>query len=208
MTSTPPTPTSGQRSPRWLLLTGAVAGAILFGTFLIGTFAILGSTSTSSSNWLTVLFNLNFRPNSTPASALNIVSVLDISLMLLFGYVMAVMYPALAMRSRILAAIAAILPFLGMPVFIATSTAGRSAVLLSGVMSSTLALRSGFGRPSAAVVGIVASALLLFVGDFGTAAFPPSTVLALLIALGYLLWTAWLLLLALELARRARNAAA
>jgi hypothetical protein len=166
------------------------------------------SGSLPSRNWLIVLFDLNYRTSSTPASALNVFSLLDVVLMLLFGLVMSSMYPALAQRSRAWAAIAAGLPFLGVLVYVATSVAGRSAVLVAGLISSILALRSKFGSPLGSIAGIVGSSLLLIVGDFGTAALPPSTIIALLIGIGYLLWTAWLLLVAMELARRAHVAAA
>jgi len=194
--------------PRWFLLAGGVAAAMLFTAFLIGAIGMLRPTRSASDNWLIILFNLNFRPSSTQANALSVVSLLDVGIMLLFGIVMAAMYPALRFRSRIWAAIAVALPFLGIPIFFVTGTAGRSAVLLAAFISSILALRSQFYGPASAVAGILASALLLFLGDFGTAAFPPSTLLAVFIALGYILWTVWLLLISIELIRRSRYAAA
>jgi hypothetical protein len=196
------------KSRRWLLLAGAVAGAILFGMFLLGFLSLLGSGSAVSVNWLIVLFNLNFRPDASQGSALSVVSGLDISLMLMFGLVMASMYPALKSASKAWAAVAVALPFLGVPIFLATGTAGRSAVLMAGLISSILAFRSDFGSSPAAIAGIVASAFLLILGDFGTAAFAPSILLALSLAAGYVLWTVWLLLVTVELARRARIAAA
>jgi hypothetical protein len=128
--------------------------------------------------------------------------------MILFGLLMASLYPSLSKVSKAWAAMAAVLPFLGVPVFLATATAGRSAVLLAGLISSILALRARFGPQGAAGTGIAASVLLLLVGDFGTAAFPPSILLALLVALGYVLWIVWLLSLTVQLVRRARLAAA
>jgi hypothetical protein len=179
---------------------------MLFGAFLIGIIGMLSSTSPAGANWLIVLFNLNFRPSSTHPSALGVVSVLDVALMLLFGLVMLALYPALSSKSPTWAAIAVALPFLGVPIFFATGMAGRSAVLLAGLISSLLALRAQFGRPGAAYAGALASTLLLFVGDFGTALFPPSTLLVVLIAFGYTLWTVWLLLMSMELFKRSRPA--
>lgn len=208
MTAAPPATSNIERSPRWLLLIGALAGWALFGAFLIGAFGLLRTGSLPARNWLLVLFDLNFRPSSTSSTALGAFSPLDITLLLLFGTVMAATYPALSQSRKAWAAIAVALPFVGALVFIATSTAGRSAVLVSGLISSILALRSQFGNKLGAVSGIVASILLLVVGDFGTAAFPPSALIAVLIGVGYLLWTAWLLLIAMELSRRSRTAAA
>lgn len=208
MSVTPPVTSHALQAPRWLLLTGGVAAAMLFGAFLIGAIGMFRPIHSVSDNWLVILFNLNFRPPSTKGNTLDVVSLLDLSLMLLFGIVMAAMYPALSSKSRIWAAIAVALPFLGIPIFLATATAGRSAVLLAGFISSMLALRSQFGGPASAVVGILASAILLFLGDFGTAAFPPSQLFALSIAGGYILWTLWFLLVSMELIRRSRHAAA
>ncbi len=127
--------------------------------------------------------------------------------MLLFGLLMACMYPVLRSASRTWALIAVALPFVGVPVFLVTATAGRSAVLLAGLISSVLAFRRGFGAPATAVAGVLASATLLVLGDFATAALAPSLLIAFIIAVSYVLWTAWLLLIALELARKARGAA-
>jgi hypothetical protein len=128
--------------------------------------------------------------------------------MLLFGVAMAAMFHPLSQRNKTWAAISVALPFLGAAIFIATSVAGRSAVLLAAFISATLALRSHFGTDLGAVAGIVASILLLVVGDFGTAALPPSALIALLIGIGYVLWIVWLFLVAMEMSRRARIAAA
>jgi hypothetical protein len=169
---------------------------------------LLGSKGSVAGNWLVTLFNLNYRSSSTPASALSVVSLLDTILMLLLGLLVASMYPTLSKGSKAWAAIAVALPFLGVVVFLTTATAGRSAALLAGLISSILALRARFGGQGPAITGIAASTLLLFVGDFGTAALPPSTLLASLIALGYVLWAVWLLFVTLELVRQARVAAA
>jgi len=180
---------------------------MLFSTFLIGAVGMLQSPRAASDNWLIILFRLSIRPFSTQADALNVVSPLDVGLMLLFGILMAATYPALRSISRAWAAVTVILPLMGIPIFLATGTAGRSAVLLAGFISSILALRSQYTGSGPASTGILASALRLFVGDFGTAAFSPSTLLAVFIAVGYILWTVWLLLISMELIRRGRRAA-
>jgi len=208
VSSTPSATSRPLQSRRWFSLAGAIAAAVLFGAFLIGLIARLQSSLAVSDNWLITLFNLNLRPGSTQPSALSVVSGLDIGLMLLFGTVMAAMYPALRHANRTWAVIAVALPFLGVPIFIATGTAGRSAVLLAGFISSILALRGQFGSTTSGWTGVLASAILLFLGDFGTAAFAPSRLLAVFIGIGYVLWTLWLLTVAFELFRRRQHAAA
>jgi hypothetical protein len=208
MSSMSPLKPQTPHSRRWLLLAGGVAGATIFTAFLTGIIGLLRSTRAATDNWLIVLFRLNYQPLSTPDNALRIVSPLDIALLLLFGLVMAAMYPALSSRNRTWAAIAVLLPFLGVPIFLATETAGRSAVLLAGLIGNILALTSRSISPFTAYVGLVASALLLFLGDFGTAAFSPSAILAAIIAVGYILWMAWLFLISIELLRRGVHAVA
>jgi hypothetical protein len=206
--STQPAPSTMKRSSQWLSLAGGIAAATLFSAFLIGILGVLLSRNAATDNWLVILLRLNLQPTSVAPNALTTLSLLDVSLMLLFGLVMASMYTTLSLRTKVWATIAVALPFLGVPVFLATGTAGRSAVLLAGLISSALALRNQFSTPAIAYSGILASVLLLIVGDFGTAAFPRSAALAAFIGIGYLLWLIWLLLLTLELFRRARQAAA
>jgi hypothetical protein len=208
VTATFPVRSQAPHTPRWLLLAGSVAAGVPFAAFLIGAMGALRFERGSTDNWLVILFKLNFRPTSTSADSLSIVSILDIGLILMFALVMAAMYPGQSTRGRGWPATAVALPLLGIPVFLATETAGRSAVLLAGFISSVLALRRGVGGVPAAITGIVASSLLLFVGDFGTAALQPSLFIALFIAAGYILWTVWLLIISLRLLRRSRHAAA
>ena len=208
MAGATPAFSDNERSPRWLLVIGALAAWVLFGAFLIGAFALFRTGSMPARNWLIVLFDLNLRPSLSATSALGAFSLLDLVLMLLVGLLVAAMYPALSEKNKAWAAIAVTLPFLGAAIFIATSIAGRSAVLLAALISATLALRTRFGSQLGAAAGILASILLLIVGDFGTAAFPPSALIGYLIGIGYFLWTAWLFLLAMEMGRRARIAAA
>jgi hypothetical protein len=206
--SSPPSASPTKRSSQWLTLAGGVAAATLLCAFLIGIIGAALSPHLPADNWLVILLRVNLQPTSITADALNSLSLIDVSLMLLFSIVMAAMYPALSPRDKVWAAIAVALPFLGALVFLVTGTAGRSAVLLAGVVSSALALRSRFGTPTLAYSGLLASVLLLFVGDFGTAVFSPSAALAALIGIGYILWLIWLLRVTLELFRRARQAAA
>ncbi len=193
--------------PRALLFVGGAAGGVLFGLFTLGFLAILGHWSPGADNWLAILFDLNFRPTSSSTSALSTLSAIDTTLMLLFGLLMASMYPIFKSTSRAWALIAAVLPFIGVPIFLATGTAGRSAVLLGGLISSILMFRSRFSPPATGVTGILASATLLILGDFATAAFGPSLLIGFSIAAGYVLWTVWLLLVTIELVRRANDAA-
>jgi hypothetical protein len=80
-------------------------------------------------------------------------------------------------------------------------TAGRSGLLIGGLIYSIIMLRSDVFNKLTAWAGIIASALLFFAGDIGTALFSASYLIALSIGLGYLLWMTWFLLTSLRLLR-------
>jgi hypothetical protein len=63
--------------------------------------------------------------------------------------------------------------------------------LLGGLIFSAIMLRSEIFSQATAFVGIVASALLFFGGDIGSALFSSSTLIAILIGVGYVLWMIW-----------------
>jgi hypothetical protein len=112
------------------------------------------------------------------------------------------LYSDLRRSSRTLSIIALCLPALGIVVFLATAVAGRSALLISGLLISIAQIR---GRPferTSGYLGISSSALLFFGGDIATAIAQPSVVVAALVAVGYALWIAWLGSVALGLSRR------
>lgn len=203
----------------WLYKVGGAAALIVFVLLLIGIIGILTLSpqpaATNSwftplqSNWLVVLFNLNVESSGVQPDLLNTLNFLDIAIMALVGAMFLALYVALRHTSRIWSAAAASLPILGIPVFLLTSTAGRSGVLLGGLIISAVMLRSNSFSQASAYVGIVASALLFFAGDLGTAVFSSSMVIAILIGVGYVLWMIWFFLTGrrlLQLGRRKSKA--
>jgi len=191
----------------WLYQVGGAAALIVFILFLIGSIGILTVSPQSATtdgwftpfqnNWLVVLFKLNAGFSGVQPGLLNVLNLLDIVIMALFGAMFLALYVALRGTSRIWSAVAASLPFLGIPVFLITSTAGRSGLLLGGLIISAVMLRSRirvFSRASG-YVGMVASALLFFAGDLGTAIFSSSIIIAILIGIGYVLWMLWFFLI-------------
>jgi hypothetical protein len=105
------------------------------------------------------------------------------------------LYVALRHTNKIWSVVAASLPFLGIAVFLITSTAGRSGLLVGGLIISIVMLRSNIFSKVSAYVGIVASALLFFAGDIGTAIFSSLNTIAILIGIGYVLWMIWFFLI-------------
>ena len=109
------------------------------------------------------------------------------------------LYVALKPSSKIWSLIATVLPFLGIPLFFATDTMGRSNLLIGGLLFSVVMLRSKVFSKLTAYAGIAASVLLFFLGDIATTIFSASRVIATLIAVGYILWMMWFFLIARRL---------
>ncbi len=187
---------------KWLYLIGAAATLVVIILFFIGVIGIitvvLEPVPSSSwftqiqNNWLVVLFKLNAGVSGLQLDLLNL---LDISIMALFCVIFLALYAALKRTSRAWSLVAAVLPFIGIPVFLLTATAGRSSLLIGGLMFSVIMLRSNIFSRTTAYVGIVTCTLLFFAGDIATAIYSSSSIIALSIGLGYVLWILWLLLL-------------
>ncbi len=176
----------------WLLL-------LLFTIGISGVSALNGRGAFLQNNWLIVLFKLNIRFYNAPASMLNVFNILDLAIMVLFCILFLALYSALYRAHKIWSAIATSLPFLGITLFLITHTAGRSSLLIGALIFSVIMLESNVFSKISAYLGIVASALLFFAGDIGTAIFPSSIVIAVLIGIGYILWIVWFALIGWKL---------
>ena len=189
----------------WLYKIGGLAALIVFVLFLIGIVGIItvdrqptaanGWLTPFQNNWLVVLFKLNAGFSGVQPDLLHVLNLLDIVIMALFGTMFLALYVALRRTSKTWSVVAASLPFLGIAVFLITSTAGRSGLLVGGLIISTVMLRSNIFSKVSAYAGIVASALLFFAGDIGTAIFSSSNIIAILIGIGYVLWMIWFFLI-------------
>ncbi len=194
---------------RWLYKIGGGAALIVLVLFLVGIIGIitvgLQPTTTNGwftpfvNNWLIVLFKINAGFNGVQPNSLSALNLLDIIIMALSGVMFLAFYVAVRRTNKIWSLVAACLPFLGILVFLVTNTAGRSALLLSGLIISVVMLRSNIFSRVSAYVGIVASVLLFFGGDIATAIFSSSTIIAVNIGIGYVLWMIWFFLIARRL---------
>ncbi len=198
------------RSSRWTLFLkpGSAAAFILVGLFLIGLTGFNGSGKTWSflqDNWLMVIFKINLSSQRLPVDLLNQLNLLDIVIMLLFGVLFLALFASLRQISYIWAAIATCLPFLGLILFFITHTAGRSGLLVGGLIFAIIMLKGRVFRKSTAFTGIAASILLFFVGDLGTSLLPASNTIAILIGIGYLLWIIWFFMIGWRLMQLSRE---
>jgi hypothetical protein len=144
-------------------------------------------------NWLVVLFKLNAKFDGVQFDRLYGLNPLDIAILVLVAILFLGLFVTLRRTSRIWSFVALVMPILGIIVFTATKLAGRSGVMTAVLVISLVMLKSNnFGRLTA-ILGILAS-LLLLVGDFGTTANSHSTIVAILVGIGYVFLMTWFFL--------------
>ncbi len=187
---------------KWVYRAGSAAALLLLVLLLVGITGIgpwQNGTANFQNNWLMVLYKINIRCPGASPGLLNVLNLLDIVIMVLFGVLFLVLDRVLHRVHRVWSAIAACLPFLGMVLFLITHTAGRSGLLVGSLIFSAVMLGSRTFSKSSAAVGIIGSTLLFFGGDIGTTIFPPSVFIAALIGTGYILWIIWFFLIGRKL---------
>lgn len=148
--------------------------------------------------WLVEIFKLHSGFNGVHITSLHVLNYLDIAILAIVGTMYLGLYHAFKRTSKIWALIAAIQPFLGIVIFIATKNAGRSGVMGAALVISVVMRRSCIFNKPTAYIGILTSVLLL-VGDFSAGVIPPSTVIATLVGIGYVLLMMWHFLVARKL---------
>jgi len=173
-----------------------VGMAILFTAVLVPRSAS-GWLAAFQDNWLITIFKLHAGFGGAQIGLLHGLVLLDLVILALDGLTVLGLYAALWRTSRIWPIVAAIQPFLGIVLFIATKTAGRSAAMGAALVISLVMLRSSVFDRSIAYLGIAASVLLL-VGDF-SAGIPPLPIIAALFGIAYVLFVLWFLLIARRL---------
>ena len=182
------------------LLAGAlflIAAADLIITRLV--YGTLGeSISPVQNNWLVVIFKLHAGVGGVQISSLQVFNFLDLAILALVSITHLGMYAALHRTSKIWSIIALIQPFLGIVLFVATKSAGRSSVMGAGLVISAVMLRGNIFNKVIAFMGLLARALLL-AGDLSAGAIPPSSLVATLFGIGYMLLITWLFFVARRL---------
>ena len=192
-------PHQAQGEWNWLDKVSGAAALLTGILLLVGMLGPLSSVLRSSGldesgptypdNWLSVIFKLHAGLRGAQIGMLQGLDLPDIALLVLVAITHLGLYAALRRSSRIWSVIAAVQPFLGSLLFVATGTAGRSAVMGAGLVASFVMLRSAIFSKTTAYSGIAASGLLL-IGDF-SAGMPPSDMMAALFAVAYVLLIAW-----------------
>jgi hypothetical protein len=152
-------------------------------------------------NFIVILIKLHAGFGGVQVEALDVVNLPDAVLVVLVGVIAVALYPVLKQVSKVWAITAVMVPFLGLALFFITQGTGRSGMFAAGLIMALLMLSSdSFGKRTA-VVG-TAAAVLLLVGDIGTA-FTFSTVFAVAMGVGYVLYMIWCGLIAWRLFSKA-----
>ncbi len=201
---------AGDSRWNWLYKVSGAAALILGLLFLVAIISLIAEYLQPGTmndrlllvqnNWLVVLFKLNARFDGIRFDRLYGLNPLDIAILVLVAMLFLGLYTALRRTSRIWSLVAVILPILGIIVFTATKLAGRSGVLAAVLVISLVMLWSNTFGKMTAVLGILAS-LLLLAGDFGTTVNSYSTIVAILVGVGYVLLMTWFFLVGRRLFR-------
>ncbi len=179
-----------------------VAGAvvlIVFILFLMGIIGLIGDLQPNTisgwiaNNWLVKLFKLNAGING---ESIYVFNLLDVLIMGLFGIMSLALYPALRKVSKIRSIVAICQPFLGIVIFIATHSAGRSGVLSAVLTISIIMLWINNFSKITAYTGILAGGLLL-AGDILSSF--SLFIIAIIMSIGYILIMIWYIMIALKL---------
>jgi len=159
--------------------------------------AINGWLALFQNNWLVVIIKLHAGLKGVGSNLLDALNLLDVAIMAFIGMAYLGLYTALRRTSKILSLIALVQPFLGIVLFIATKSAGRSGVMGAGLVISFVMLRSHIFSKMTASLGILSSVLLLF-GDISVG-IAHSYIIAILTGFGYVLLTMWFFMIAQRL---------
>jgi len=110
-----------------------------------------GPVAPFQDNWLSVLLMLECRARDVQEESLNVLNFVDVAIMALTGTVYLALCAALWRTNQLWPAIAAVQAFLGIALLIITHTAGRSGLLLGGLIVSAVscAVASLAGRAPA-----------------------------------------------------------
>jgi hypothetical protein len=176
---------------KWLYKTSGVVALILGMLLLVSILNVWFSLF--QNNWLIKLFKLNAGFDGIIFDIMHGLNPLDIVILALVSAIYLGLFAALRRTSKIWSVIALVQPFLAIVLFVLTGIIGRSAVMGAGLVISCVMLRSNIFDKAIAFGGILASVLLL-VGDFSTTANSHSSIIAVVIGIGYIFLVTWFFL--------------
>jgi hypothetical protein len=178
---------------------GGLAALIVALLLLLGVVGLaISSSGLGPRNWLIVLFQINSGVGSLPTQPLRVFNGLDVAILILVALTFSGLWPGPGRRHPVWAAVAVAVPLLGILVLLLTELAGRSSVMLSGIIIAVLML-TGRAAVFLGILGILANVLLL-VADFATSDSRVAAVAAV-VGVGYILLVAWFVAIGVHLLR-------
>jgi hypothetical protein len=183
---------------------GGVAALLAAMLLLVGIAAlVLGLPRLQLRTWLVVLFQINAGIGTLPPDPLRVFNPLDVVMLALAAAAILGTWQMLPRVNRAWPYVSVGLPFAGIALLLATHIAGRSSLMGAAFVVSLFMLRDAELR-GLGILGVVANALL-FVGDLDTGS-STQPVIAVVVAVGYLLLLAWFALVAVRLLASSRRA--
>jgi hypothetical protein len=172
----------------------ALTAALLLLLGVVG--LAVSSSGLGLRNWLVVLFQVNSGFGSLPTEPLRVFNGLDVAILVLVALAFVGLWPGPSRPRRVWMGIAVAAPLLGIPVLLLTELAGRSSVMVGGIIVAVLIL-TGRGSVFLGIAGVLANVLLL-VADFATSD-PPVAAVAAAVGVGYILLVAWFIAIGVHL---------
>jgi hypothetical protein len=191
--------------PRWswfFKISGAAA--LLAGVLLsIGAIKLIATilqpsaqnvwSSLLGDNWLVLIFKLHAEFSVALAELLHRLNLLDMVFLAIVGLICLSLSTVFGKARKVWSLVACALSFMGLLLFIATKTAGRSSVMLAVLIISLVMLGNELFNKVMVFAGILASIFLL-VGDISVGI--QSDMITILFGIGYVLLLAWFFLIA------------
>jgi len=186
----------------WLYKISAAAAVIAGTLLLIGLAGLIASTLQTGAkngwpllenNWLVLIFKLHAEFSDVQAEMLHRLNLLDMVFLVILGLIGLSLSTVFSKARRVWLWVASALSLVGILLFIATQTAGRSTVMLVVFILSLVMLGNELFSKAIIYSGILASILLL-VGDVTVGIH--SSVITVLFGVGYVLLISWFFLVA------------
>jgi hypothetical protein len=156
---------------------------------------LLISVFLSWNNWLIILFKLHAGFSGIQAGMLKGFNIVDLCVLGLTGIAFISFF--FIPKGRVLTIIAIVQPFLGIVFYVSTKLTGRSAVMGGLLVLSIALIRNNVFGKVIAVIGLLASVLLL-TGDISES-MVHSGIVAVFMGIGYILLITWFLLTGIKL---------
>jgi hypothetical protein len=187
----------------WLYKISGAAALLAGVLLLIGMIRLIASdlqpgsmniwSSLLRDNWLVLIFKLHAEFSDAQADLLHRLNLLDMVFLVVVGFLCFSLSTVFKKSRKAWSLVAFALSLVGLLLFIATKTAGRSTVMLAVLILSLVMLGNEIFGKIIVYAGILAS-IFLFAGDISVGI--QSSIITILFGIGYVLLIMWFFLIA------------